>query len=149
MWYTDPEPRSGGQASGENGNMYQKGINNWSKYFSFLSAYVHARSLQSCLTLCNPMDYSPLCSSVHGILQARILEWVPCPPPGDLPNPGIELASLVSPALSDGFFTTSTTREAPFSLDTLPSLLHFTLLARVLPCFSVSRLQEVPGNYRH
>ena len=25
-----------------------------------------------------------------GILQARILEWVPCPPPGDLPNPGIE-----------------------------------------------------------
>ena len=31
---------------------------------------------QSCLTLCNPMDYSPPGSSVHGILQARILEWV-------------------------------------------------------------------------
>ena len=46
---------------------------------------------QSCLTLCNPMDCSPPVSSVHGILQARILEWVlPCPPPGDLPNPGIE-----------------------------------------------------------
>ena len=29
-----------------------------------------------CLTLCNPMDYSPPGSSVHGILQARILEWV-------------------------------------------------------------------------
>ena len=29
-----------------------------------------------CLTLCNPMDYSPLGSSVHDILQARILEWV-------------------------------------------------------------------------
>ena len=28
-----------------------------------------------------------------GILQARILEWVPCPPPGDLPNPGIESRS--------------------------------------------------------
>ena len=31
---------------------------------------------QSCLTLCNPMDYSPPGSSVHGILQAKILEWV-------------------------------------------------------------------------
>ena len=35
-----------------------------------------AKLLQSCLTLCNPMDYSPPDSSVHGILQARILEWV-------------------------------------------------------------------------
>ena len=34
---------------------------------------------QSCLTLCDPMDYSPPCSSVHGILQARILEWVAIP----------------------------------------------------------------------
>ena len=31
---------------------------------------------QSCPTLCNPMDCSPLGSSIHGILQARILEWV-------------------------------------------------------------------------
>ena len=34
---------------------------------------------QSCLTLCDPMDYSPPGSSVHGILQARILEWVAIP----------------------------------------------------------------------
>ena len=34
------------------------------------------KSLQSCLTLCNPMAYSPPGSSVHGILQTRILEWV-------------------------------------------------------------------------
>jgi len=34
---------------------------------------------QSYLTLCNPMDYSPPGSSVHGILQARILEWVTIP----------------------------------------------------------------------
>ena len=33
---------------------------------------------QSCLTLCNPTDCSPLGSSIHGILQARILEWVVC-----------------------------------------------------------------------
>ena len=35
-----------------------------------------AKSLQSCLTLCDPMDCSPPGSTVHGILQARILEWV-------------------------------------------------------------------------
>ena len=35
--------------------------------------------MQLCLTLCNPMDYSPPGSSVHGILQARILEWVAVP----------------------------------------------------------------------
>ena len=35
--------------------------------------------LQSCLTVCNPVDCSPSGSSVHGILQARILEWVAVP----------------------------------------------------------------------
>ena len=38
------------------------------------------------LTLCSPMDCSPLVSSVHGILQARILEWVAFPSPGGLPD---------------------------------------------------------------
>ena len=38
----------------------------------------------------DPMDCSPLVSSVHGLLQARILEWVPLPSPGDLSNPGIK-----------------------------------------------------------
>ena len=56
---------------------------------------------QLCPTLCNPMDCSPPGSSVHGILQARILEWVAVPP-GDLPNPGIE---PWSPALKADSFT--------------------------------------------
>ena len=38
--------------------------------------YTHVRCAQSCLTLCDPMDYSQPDSSVHGIFQARILEWV-------------------------------------------------------------------------
>ena len=42
----------------------------------FLSSCVHAKSLQSCPTLCNPVDCSPSGCSVHGIFQARILEWV-------------------------------------------------------------------------
>ena len=45
------------------------------------------------------MDYSLLGSSVRGILQARILEWVPFPPPGDLPDPGIEPLSPKACAL--------------------------------------------------
>ena len=64
--------------------------------------------LQSCLTLCKPVDCSPLGSSVHGILQARILEWVRNPSPVDLPN----LRSLMSPALAGRFFTSSATWEA-------------------------------------
>ena len=39
---------------------------------------------------CDPMDCDPSGSSVHGISQARILEWVAIPPPGDLPEPGIK-----------------------------------------------------------
>ena len=42
-------------------------------------ACVPAKSPQSCLTLCDAMDCSPSGSSVHGILQARILEWVAIP----------------------------------------------------------------------
>ena len=41
--------------------------------------HMHAKSCQSCLNLCNPMNYSPPGSSVHGILQARILERVSMP----------------------------------------------------------------------
>ena len=62
--------------------------------------------------LCDPMDCSPPGSSVHGILQARILGWVAMTSPGDLPNPGIEPESLTSPALAGRFFTTRATWEA-------------------------------------
>ena len=53
-----------------------------------------------------PMDYSPPGSSIHGILQTRIL---PFPSPGDLPDPGIEPVSVASPVLAGRFFTTAPT----------------------------------------
>ena len=53
---------------------------------------VHVKSLQSCLTLCNPMDCSPQASSVHEILQTRIREWIAMPS-SRIPNPGIKCAS--------------------------------------------------------
>ena len=51
------------------------------------------------VSLCETMDCSPSGSSVHGIVQARILEWVAMPSSRDLPNPGIKLTSPESPAL--------------------------------------------------
>ena len=56
--------------------------------------------------LSEPMDRSPPASFVHRISQARILEWVAISFSGDLPGPGIEPASLASPALAGGFFPT-------------------------------------------
>ena len=50
---------------------------------------------QCCPTLCYPMDCSLRGSSVHGTLQARILEWLPFPSPGDPSNPGAEFRSPV------------------------------------------------------
>ena len=66
-------------------------------------------------TLCDPEDWSPPGSSVHGILQAEDWSVLSFPPPGNLPEPGIKLASLTPPKLVGGFFTTSTTWEAIFN----------------------------------
>ena len=54
---------------------------------------VKVKVAQPCSSLCDPMDCSLPRSSVHGILQSRILEWELFPSPGDHPNPGIELGS--------------------------------------------------------
>jgi len=50
--------------------------NEWKWKWSCSAAAAAAKSLQSCLTLCDPIDSSPPGSSVPGILQARTLEWV-------------------------------------------------------------------------
>jgi len=55
---------------------------------------------QLCLTLCDPMGYSLPGSSVHGIFQARVLEWVAISISRDLPNPGIEPRSPTLQAVS-------------------------------------------------
>ena len=49
-----------------------------------------------------------------GFSRQEYWSGLPCPPPGDLPNPGTEPRSLMTPALADRFFTTSTTWEAQF-----------------------------------
>ena len=52
------------------------------------------------------MDCNLPGSSVHGIFQARILEWLPFLPLGDFPGPGVKPTSSASPALAGRFFTT-------------------------------------------
>ena len=57
---------------------------------SFTGSSMPAKSLQSCPTLCDPRDYSPLGSSVHGdSLSKNTGVGLPCPPPGVLPDPGL------------------------------------------------------------
>ena len=78
---------------------------------------VHAKSLLLCLTLCDPLEQrifgahqAPLSM---GFSRQEYWSGLPCPPLGDLPDPGVEPAFLMSLALAVGFFTTSITWEAP------------------------------------
>ena len=77
----------------------------WTIQCLSLGACVRAQLLHSCPTLSHPMDCSPPGSSVHGILQQEYWGGSPCPPPGDLTDPGIKPASPASPASAGGFFT--------------------------------------------
>ena len=69
-----------------------------------MCVYVHAQSLQSCPALCSPKDCNPPGSSVHGILQARILYWFAFPLPGDIPNLGMELMSACVSCIAGRLF---------------------------------------------
>ena len=63
---------------------------------------VRAKSLQLCLTLATPWTIVHQAPLLHGISQARILKWVPMPPPGDLSNPRMEPASPALQAANSG-----------------------------------------------
>ena len=82
-----------------------------------------AQSL-SRVRLCDPMDCSPPGSAVHGIFQTSILERVIISSSGDLPHPGIEPMSLVSPALASEFFTTEAPRKPILCSVCIQHILH-------------------------
>ena len=80
-----------------------------------LAADAAAKSLQLCPNLCDPMNCSPPGSSVSGILQERILEWVAMPfSRGSSQTRDQTYLSHIS-LVAGRFFTTSTTWEAPFN----------------------------------
>ena len=70
---------------------------------------------QSCLTLCDPLDFSHYSPAPDqdplsmGFSRQEHWSGLPFPPPGGLPDPGILPKSLMSPSLAGGFFTTSAT----------------------------------------
>ena len=71
------------------------------KIQQYVCACMRAKSLQSCSTLCDSVDFSLPGSSVHGILQARILERIAFPSSSDLLDLGIEPMSLATPVLQE------------------------------------------------
>ena len=111
--------------------------------------FVCAKSLQSCPTLCNPIDCSPPGSSVHGILQARILEWVAtAPSPGNLPAQGSNLYfSCLLPWQADSlplsppgspcrtYFPVSS-----YILNSMLDIINFTFLRAKFYCFNIVRI---------
>ena len=66
---------------------------------------LQAKLLQLCPTLCSPMDCSPEAPLSIGFSRQEYWSALPCPPPGDLLDPGTEPVSLASPALAGRFFT--------------------------------------------
>ena len=66
-----------------------------------------AKTLQLCLTLCDPMDHSPQAPLSTGFSRQEDWSGLPCPPPEDLPYTGIKPMSLTSLALPGSFITTT------------------------------------------
>ena len=75
------------------------------------SVCVCGTSLQPCLTRGTLWTVARQAPLSMGFSRQAYWGGLPHPPPGDLPNPGIESASLMSPALAGGLFTTSATKE--------------------------------------
>ena len=92
----------------------------WSLIFHFLKSQwskksqAHAHE-QSCWTLCSPLDCSPPGSSVHGILQARILEWVAISSSRGSSRPGDRIHVSCVFCCAGGFFTHWAIKEATVS----------------------------------
>ena len=81
-----------------------------------LDIYVHEVTsvVSDSVTLWTVACHAPLSM---GLSRQEYWSGLPCPAPGDLPDPETELMSLLSSALAGGFFTTSATWEAPWTLN--------------------------------
>ena len=85
-----------------------------------------------CLTLCDPMDYSPLGSSVHGFPRQEYWSELPFPSPGNLLDPGTE---LMSPALAWGFFTAKPLGSKKQTTKQTPKYLSIHLCSIISPSY--------------
>ena len=94
---------------------------------------IHAKSPQSYPTLCDLIDLAHQAPLSVGFSRQENYSGLPCPPPGNLPKPGIKPASLKSLALAGRFFTTSATWEALVSM--LKIVLH---MVKAVSVFTVN-----------
>ena len=95
-----------------------------------------------CLALRDPMDCSPPGFSIHGISQARTLDWLAIPSPKDLPDLGIKPASPVSPTLQADSLPLSHLGQNSI----LPTHISITLRAQSDPRNSLSLGKKSPYN---
>ena len=97
---------------------------------------------RSCPTLCDPMDYT-----VHGILQARTLEWVPFLSPADLRNPRIELRS---PTLQAVPLPSKPPGKPPWSDSYCQQFSHWakqsTYIQNLSPCWTLASPGSSPSH---
>ena len=84
------------------------------EYTHICTCVLHAKSLQSCLTLATPWAVAHQTPLSMGFSRQESWRGWPFPPPGGLPAPGIKPASLMSPAWAGGVFTSRSTWEAPY-----------------------------------
>ena len=102
-------------------------------------ARAHARAHSSCVRLfVTPWTVVLRAPLSMGFSRQEYWRGMPCPPPGDLLNPGIGPASLMSPALAGGFFTTSGQPHWLISCDELLTPWHVTVQSTRSGSFSVS-----------
>ena len=140
--------------------LYQSMTSCWMLIFSFLFStflrvppclspgttqrqMVHAKLLQSCPTLCNPRTVAHQAPLSMGFSRQEYWTGLPCPPPGDLPNPGTEPSSLMSPAFGGSvqslrrvrLFATPWTaaHQASLSIINSWSLLKLMSIVSVMP----------------
>ena len=94
------------------------------KHKTIICAYVHAKSLQSCPALRNSMHCNPPGSSVHGILQAKILEWIAMPSSRGSSQPRDQTCASCSCYIAGGFFTTEPLGKPKTVTASICSMLH-------------------------
>ena len=129
---------------------------------SVIHTCVHAKLLQSCRVFVNPWTVACQAPLFMGFSRQEYWSGLPCPPPGDLPDPGTEPLSQASSALADGFFTTSATREIPTSITEASASLnsmtwsiaprgkgHWGTVLQLFPSFLASRDTAFPTVLPH
>ena len=91
-----------------------------------------AKLLQSCPTLGTPWTAAHQAPLYMGFSRQEYWSGLPCPPPGDLPNPGMDPMSLMSAELAGGFFTTRATWESFYYLLNLQKFISKDQMSKII-----------------